>query len=100
MQLSTPRRGSFRLYRGLKLKRTHQPRNDHLFEDAWIGPHSDLPPEVTALRIDPCSLWHIAFVEQQVDVGDRYLGIKHSGKNEHGRHRLAEQSLLDERHLG
>src|ERR1700682_2157494 len=82
-----------------RLERMHQPRNDYLFEDARIRPHSDLPPEVTALRIDPCSLRHIAFVEQQEDVGHRYLSILYSRKNEHGCHRLAEQPLFDERHL-
>src|ERR1700682_247872 len=83
-----------------RFERMHQPRNDYLFEDARIGPHSDLPPEVTALRIDPCSLRHIAFVEKQVGVGRPNPGVLYPGKNQHGRHRLAKQSLLDERYLG
>src|ERR1700686_3753635 len=83
-----------------RLERMHQPRNDYLFEDARIRPHSDLPPEGPALRIDPSSLRHVAFVEKQVDVVDRHLGVLYSGKNQHGRHRLAKQSLLDERYLG
>ncbi len=44
-------------------ERAHQPRNNHFFEDARIRPYANLPPEMAALRIDPCRLRHITFVE-------------------------------------
>ena len=51
------------------------------------------------MRIDPCGLRHVAFVEEQVDIGNRYLSIENSGKNEHGGRRPAEQLLFNERHF-
>jgi len=74
----------------LRFERAHQPRNNHLLENDGIGPDFDLPPQVTALRIDPGGLRRIAFVKEQINVVDRHLGVENPGKNEHGRHGLAE----------
>ena len=75
--------------RDFRLQRAHQPRNDDFFEDAWIGPDSDLPTKVATCWIDPRSLRHVSTIEEQVDVGDGNLRVFHSGKNEHGRHGFA-----------
>src|SRR3954451_10488837 len=80
-------------------QRLSQPRNDDLLEDQRIWPNSDLPPEVPALWINPCIFREIAFAEKQVFICDGNLRIEHSCDDQHRRHRLAEQSLVDQRHL-
>src|ERR1700757_3618218 len=81
------------------LQRFHQPRDDYFFEDSRIWPHANLSPEVASQRVDPCIFWDVAFAEQQVFVSDRYLRIEHSGNHEHRRHWLAQQTLMNQRHL-
>src|ERR1035441_3881956 len=86
------------LFRGFKSKRTHQPRNDYIFENAGIGPHFDLTAQVSARRIDPRHLRCIALVEEKVDVVDGNLRIEHSGEYQHGRDR--KSTRLNSSHLG
>ena len=84
------------ILRRIGLKCAHQPGNNHLFENDGIRPYLHLPPEVAALRIDPGCLRDVPFIEKQINVGDRNLRVEHPGQDEHGCHRLSQQSLFDE----
>src|SRR5258708_18009447 len=77
----------------IRFQLPHQPRNNHLPENHRIGPHFHLPPQVAALRIDPCLLRHVSAIENQVRVRDRNLWVQDSVDHQHRRRRLSEQSL-------
>src|ERR1700685_1133700 len=77
-----------------------QPGNNNLLEEAGIGPDSDLAAEVSAVWVYPGFFGHVAFAEQEIFVVDGNLSIEHTGENEHGSHRLAQQTLLHQRQLG
>src|SRR6266568_8890137 len=78
---------------------SHQPRNNNLPENYRIRPYFHLPPQVPALRIDPCLLRHVAAIENQVRVRNRNLCVQNSRDHQHRRRRLSEQPLSHQRHL-
>ena len=83
----------------LGLQRFYQPGDDYFFEDSGVAPHAYLTAQVTAVRIDPCFFGNVAFAQQKIFVFDRHLRVEDAGDDEHGRHRLAEQALANQRHL-
>src|SRR5882724_9394382 len=83
----------------LGFKCVYQPRDNHLFEYDGIGPDLHLTSEVATLRVDPGYFRNVPFTEEQVNVGDRDLCVKHSSYHQHGCDRLSQQALFDKRHL-
>src|ERR1700736_6134415 len=69
-----------------------QPRNNHLLEDARIGPDFHLPPQVSALRVNPGVLRNVTLTQQKIEISDRHLRIEHTADNEHGRGWLPQQA--------
>src|SRR5216684_2245240 len=78
----------------------HQIRNNHLPENHRVRPHFHLPSQMSALRIDPSLLGHIAAAEDQINVGNRNLRVQNSGENQHRRGRFSEELLIHEGQLG
>src|ERR1700736_3013913 len=54
--------------RTLGFQLSREPWQNHLAEDTRVGPDTNLPPEMPALRIDPRIFRHIATVEQLIDI--------------------------------
>src|ERR1700688_2175876 len=77
----------------LVLQNFHLPGSDDLSEDDRIGPTSLLPSKVSSTWVDPSILWHVAGVEQQVDIRDRDLSVLDPGHDQHRGSRLTENLL-------
>src|SRR5216684_909533 len=100
--LLLPKRSNFQTLKRSTVPRfqlLHQPRNNHLPENHRIGPHFHLPPQVSALRIDPRLLRHVPAVQYQIEVRNRHLCIQDTPDDQHRHRRFSEELLIDKRQL-
>src|SRR6185437_10160824 len=69
----------------------NQPGNNDLVENHGIGPHSDLPAQVPALRIDPSVLGYVPVIQDEINIRHGNQRVLGSGNDEHGGGGFADQ---------